>query len=191
VVFALILGAMVVTLVLAAITIDVFMCLIGRSPSPPPPPPSGSGSGLTAEMDCPTAQQLLADAKAKLTRLQAEIDAQGLRIQAALGALMTARMAMTAAFAGLAGSFFFPWMLPAALAAFAVATFMATSAARQLETEAARLRRLVVELADAQREVAAYEGVVSQACRTTVVPTPPVGGITVTTLMRVIGTHER
>lgn len=159
---------------------DVIACLV--SPTTPPPPPPPLPGGLTAEVDCETAQQMLADARARAGQLQADLNAQIARVAAAQQALNVARMILAATAAGVAASFFAPWTLPAALAAVAAATYMAWRRARDLEDELARLEALATRFAAAQREVSANELLVSQACSTPMIPgTPAIGGITVTT----------
>src|SRR5438876_8549432 len=70
---------------------DFIMCLISATP----PPSSGSGSGtgmLTNQVDCATAQQMLTDATARASQLQAQINAQAARVATAQQTLNTARM---------------------------------------------------------------------------------------------------
>jgi hypothetical protein len=159
---------------------DFIACLISSTP----PAGSGggagsSGGGLTSQVDCATAQKMLADAQARVNQLQNEVAIQAGRVGAAQQALGTARMAMSAAGVALAASFFFPWTVPAAIAAFAVATALAVRAARNLETELAALESLARRLAQAQRDLATAQGLVAQSCQTTVTP-PPGTGVTVT-----------
>ena len=158
---------------------DVIACL--TSPMTPPPPPPPLPGGLTAEVDCATAQQMLADARARANQLQAELNAQIARVAAAQQALNVARMSLAATAAGLAGSFFAPWLLPAALAAVAAATYMAFRQASILEDELARLEVLATRFAAAQREIAANEMLVSQSCSTPMIPGVPTTGIGLTT----------
>lgn len=159
---------------------DVIACLV--SPTTPPPPPPPLPGGLTAEVDCATAQQMLADAHARASQLQAELNAQIARVAAAQQALNVARMSLAATAAGLAASFFFPWALPAALAAVATATYLAWRRARDLEDELAKLETLATRFGAAQRDVAAYEVLVSQSCSTPLTPgVPTTGGIGLTT----------
>jgi len=102
------LGILVVValLLLGLLLVDLIVCLLSPStPIPPAPPLPGA---LTAEVDCATAQQWLADAQAKARQLQAELDAQVSRIMAAQQAMNMARVGLAAASAGLAATFFGP-----------------------------------------------------------------------------------
>ena len=159
---------------------DVIACLV--SPTTPPPPPPPLPGALTAEVDCATAQQMLADARARASQLQAELNAQIARVAAAQQALNVARMSLAATAAGLAASFFAPWALPAALAAVAAATYLTWRRAKDLEDELAKLEALATRFAAAQRDIAANEMLVSQSCSTPVTPGGPLtGGIGLTT----------
>jgi hypothetical protein len=172
----------VLTVLLAFLIWDLITCLVSpTTPVPTGPPLPGAGA-LTAEVDCATAQQMLADARAQASQLQAEIQAQIARVAAAQQAANVARMSLTAAVAGLAGCFFAPWALPAALAAVAAATYLAWRSAKNLEDELAKLEALATRFAAAQRDIAADELLVSQSCSTPGTPNvPSTGGIGLTT----------
>jgi len=169
----------VLAVLLAFLIWDVIACLV--SPTTPPPPPPPLPGGLTAEVDCATAQQMLADARARASQLQMEINAQIARVAAAQQALNVARMSLAATAAGLAASFFAPWLLPAAIAAVATASFLAWRSAKNLEDELAKLEALANRFDAVQREIAANEMLVSQACSTPMTPgVPTIGGIGLT-----------
>lgn len=153
---------------------DLITCL--TSPMTPPPPPPPLPGALTAEVDCATAQQWLADAQAKARQLQAELDAQVARVAAAQQALNVARMSLAATGTALAASFFAPWALPAALAAVAAATFMTWQRAKALEVELAKLEALATRFGAAQGDIAASQALVSQSCTTPATPGVPTGG---------------
>jgi len=175
-VFFLFLAAVVIALLLW----DLIQCLVSPS-SPPPPPPPPVGGGLTNAVDCATAQQMLADARARASQLQAQINAQVSRVAAAQQALNTARMSLSAAATAVAASAFFPWALPVALAALAAATYLTWQRAKTLEAELTTLEALANALYRTQLDVATDEMLVSQACPPAgPLSGPTIGGISLT-----------
>jgi hypothetical protein len=171
---------------------DLIMCLVSSTPPPASGSGSGSGSGmLTNAVDCPTAQQQLADARARVSQLQVGVNAQATRVATAQQKLNTARMALTAAGVALAASFFAPWTLPAAIAGVAAATWYVAQAARDLENELTTLERLANQLGQAMRDLAAAEAAVAQACSTPVPTTPPGTTLTTGTMRQIVRGHGR
>jgi hypothetical protein len=186
--FAFVVGALLASIILTLITFDVIMCAVSQL-NLPPPASGSSGGPLTGEVDCPTAQSSLAEAKARLALLQIDMDVQAAKVRAAQDALANARTALTVATAALAASFFFPWAIFGAVAAVAAAVYLATRAAQSLAAESASLQQIAAQLSRAQRDVSASEVMVAQSCATTVVPGPTVGGITVGALSQLAGAH--
>jgi hypothetical protein len=190
--FAFFLLAIIIAIIISAIIFAIISC-VNASVSTPPPPPTGSGSkGLTGVVDCETAKSLLSDAQAKVQALENALNAEAAKVRAAQDALANARTALTLAIASLAGTFFFPWAIPAALAAVVASTIAVANGVRTLETELAALQQLALQLAAAQEDVAADELLVSQSCSTIVPSSPtsvPLGGITVAGLRRLVSAH--
>lgn len=159
----------VVLLALIAFLIwDLIQCLV--SPTTPPPQAPPLPGALTSAVDCPTAQQMLNESRAKAAQLQAELDAQIARVAAAQQAVNVARMSLTAATSALAVTFFAPWLIPAALAAVAAATYMTYQRAKALENELAKLESLANQFGAAQRDIAANEMLVAQSCAAPATP---------------------
>src|SRR5664279_1506025 len=170
--------ALLALLLLAMLIADLITCLASPStPAPPVPPLPGA---LTSEVDCGTAQQMLADARAKANQLEAEINAQASRVASAQQTANIARMTLAATGAALAASIFAPWTIPAAVSGFAAATYFVWRTAKNLEAELTTLARLASQLMQAQRDVTEAEMLVAQACSTHAPPTVP-GGIGLTT----------
>jgi hypothetical protein len=192
--FAFFLGAIVVAIIISAIIFAFISCLnITLSGSGAnPPPPKGSGQGLTGEIDCQTARNLLAAAQNKGKDLENELTALTIKIQAAQGSLQAARTVLTVSLASLAATFFFPWTIPAAVAAIAASIAAVALAVRSLDADLALLQQLSAQLLATQQEIAQDELLVSQECATTepVSPTStPGGGIPIPALRRLVSGH--